>query len=464
VCERETDKHERECVCEREQVCERETESVCVRERDRAISPISQNIYTISLDDIFYCSTRNRMMSLLILLILLVTLSLTEGLIHHLTIHNDHRNMFKIESFGFLQGGTMQLDVSDFHVKPPSIPTTKAQGKKKYSNKEKELIVDEMDNIRRLDNSNINLAHYNVGFILRHAHSESAAQQDLERIIDRNECIFDKKRSNDIFVDMSDPSNWKKLSFVHQVDSEAEIGFYTLIFAHCNVKRSPDASTTGVIDKTGASDLTSHFAKSFSLEVVFQNPGPDYLSAGDTPLPIMYLVFFLIFSVAMALWMYVLSKGGRHQSTSFATPVVHKIHLLMLALLTVKVLTLLFESIRYHYIATYGVSEGWSLVYYFFATLKGIMLFTVILLIGSGYSLMKNYLNANEKKVIYAVLILQVVDNIAMVVLEETAPGSETWLTWKDILHLVDILCCIAILLPIIWSIKHLRYRLFSFD
>ena len=55
------------------------------------------------------------------------------------------------------------------------------------------------------------------------------------------------------------------------------------------------------------------------------------------------------------------------------------------------------------------------------------------------------------------VLSLQVLDNIAMVVLEETAPGSQGWLAWRDILHLVDIVCCCAIMFPIVWSIRHLR-------
>jgi uncharacterized membrane protein len=44
-----------------------------------------------------------------------------------------------------------------------------------------------------------------------------------------------------------------------------------------------------------------------------------------------------------------------------------------------------------------------------------------------------------------------------MVILEETAPGSQGWLTWRDVLHLVDIICCCAILFPIVWSIRHLR-------
>ena len=51
----------------------------------------------------------------------------------------------------------------------------------------------------------------------------------------------------------------------------------------------------------------------------------------------------------------------------------------------------------------------------------------------------------------------QVLDNIALVVLEEMAPGSREWYTWRDVLHLVDIACCCAILFPIVWSIRHLR-------
>merc|ERR1711998_426084 len=37
------------------------------------------------------------------------------------------------------------------------------------------------------------------------------------------------------------------------------------------------------------------------------------------------------------------------------------------------------------------------------------------------------------------------------------APGSQEWYTWRDVLHLVDIICCCAILFPIVWSIRHLR-------
>lgn len=77
--------------------------------------------------------------------------------------------------------------------------------------------------------------------------------------------------------------------------------------------------------------------------------------------------------------------------------------------------------------------------------------------VGSGWTLIRGHLQANEKRIIFTVLILQVIDNIAIVMVAETAPGSIGWLTWRDILHIVDIICCCAILFPIVWSIRHLR-------
>ena len=81
----------------------------------------------------------------------------------------------------------------------------------------------------------------------------------------------------------------------------------------------------------------------------------------------------------------------------------------------------------------------------------------VILLVGTGWSIVKPYLSGRERRIVVVVLVLQVVDNLALVVFEEAAPGSRAWLTWRDVLHLVDIACCVAILMPIVWSIRHLR-------
>jgi len=51
----------------------------------------------------------------------------------------------------------------------------------------------------------------------------------------------------------------------------------------------------------------------------------------------------------------------------------------------------------------------------------------------------------------------QVLNNVAQIILEETAPGSTVWLKWRNVLHVVDIVCCCFILVPIVWSIRNLR-------
>ena len=49
------------------------------------------------------------------------------------------------------------------------------------------------------------------------------------------------------------------------------------------------------------------------------------------------------------------------------------------------------------------------------------------------------------------VIPLQVIANIAQVVIDENGPY------WKQVLLLVDVVCCCAVLFPIIWSIRILR-------
>lgn len=81
---------------------------------------------------------------------------------------------------------------------------------------------------------------------------------------------------------------------------------------------------------------------------------------------------------------------------------------MMTVLLVFKTLSMLFESIRYHYLGLTGAAEAWSIVYYLFAFLKGITLFVVVLLIGSGWSLIKPFLHSRDKRIIMVVLSLQV--------------------------------------------------------
>lgn len=320
-----------------------------------------------------------------------------DALIHHLTIHNDDRNVFKIETFGFVDGGKIIIDLSDFtlhSVGRHHSNSTTVGIKPKNPSANSSIAIPPT----ATKNASAVVPEYQIGFIMRHAESESQAQQDLETIVERGQCIFDKKKPQDVHLDLSNPSSWKKVVLDYTIPNDG-IGMYSLIFSRCHP--------------------TGQHLVGFKLYAEFINPGPNYLSAGDAPLPTMYLCFVIAFTIALGVWIRVLRRDPARNGT------VHHIHHMMTVLLAFKVLSLLFESVRYHYIAKYGVSETWSIVYYVFACLKGIMLFTVILLIGSGYSLVKNYLHDNEKRIILVVLILQVLDNVAMVILEETAPGSQ---------------------------------------
>ena len=340
-------------------------------------------------------SWKNAMMGQLKLSIYFLLVSPIVGLIHHLVIKDDSRPLFEIETFGFYVGGSLNITIRDFSI----------QHDKK------------------------GVANHRIGLLLRSASSENEAQKELETIVEQGGCIFDKKREDDIFMDLSDTSEWKKISTYHTI-SPGSAGLYSLIFARC----APSGSSHKV---------------NFVMDAIFVNPGPSYLSAGEAPLPKMYMALFAVYSAALWLWCWVICRRDGHKA--------HYIHHLMGGLMAVKCLSLLLEAIRFHFIAQTGSSEGWSIIYYIFASLKGTMIFVVILLIGSGWSLVKPFLHSREKNIVVGVLSLQVINDIAMVIIEETSPGSVGWMTWRDLLHLVDMVCCIAILYPIFWSINHFR-------
>jgi len=83
--------------------------------------------------------------------------------------------------------------------------------------------------------------------------------------------------------------------------------------------------------------------------------------------------------------------------------------------------------------------------------------FTALVLIASGWSYLKPFLAERERKVVLVVIPLQVFANVATIILDESSPATKGWFTWRDIFHLLDIICCCAILFPIVWNIKHLR-------
>ncbi|XP_048200924.1 protein GPR107 isoform X2 [Perognathus longimembris pacificus] len=189
---------------------------------------------------------------------------------------------------------------------------------------------------------------------------------------------------------------------------------------------------------------------SFSLDIEITEKNPDsYLSAGEIPLPKLYISMAFFFFLSGIIWIHILRKQRND---------VFKIHWLMAALPFTKSLSLVFHAIDYHYISSQGFPiEGWAVVYYITHLLKGALLFITIALIGTGWAFIKHILSDKDKKIFMIVIPLQVLANVAYIIIESTEEGTTEYGLWKDSLFLVDLLCCGAILFPVVWSIRHLQ-------
>ncbi|XP_051993682.1 protein GPR108 [Xyrauchen texanus] len=187
---------------------------------------------------------------------------------------------------------------------------------------------------------------------------------------------------------------------------------------------------------------------SLHVEITEKNPS-GYLSAAEIPLPRLYISMAAIFFTAAIVWTYTLLKY-RYS--------VFKIHWLMAALVYTKAVSLLFHSINYHFINSEGHPiEGWAVMYYITHLLKGALLFITLALIGTGFAFVKYILSDKEKKIFMIVIPLQVLANVAYIIIEETEEGASEYALWREILFLVDLICCGAVLFPVVWSIRHLQ-------
>ncbi|KAG8085846.1 hypothetical protein GUJ93_ZPchr0010g8100 [Zizania palustris] len=178
---------------------------------------------------------------------------------------------------------------------------------------------------------------------------------------------------------------------------------YSLYFANC----APEALVTMKV----------------RTEMYNANPdgSKDYLSVGQAPVPAIYGFFAFFYAAFLAAWGYLTLTRDRH------------------------------------YIRVTGTPHGWDVAFYLFQLVKGVVLFAVIVLVGTGWSFLKPVLQDREKKVLMVVIPLQVMANIAAAVIGETGPFMQGWVTWNQILLFVDVACCCAVLFPVVWSMRSLR-------
>ncbi|ONK67811.1 uncharacterized protein A4U43_C05F4020 [Asparagus officinalis] len=182
---------------------------------------------------------------------------------------------------------------------------------------------------------------------------------------------------------------------------------------------------------------------------LFPDGSRDFLPVGRAPVPTACGLFSLIYVAFSVVWVHF----GLIRNRSSA----HGIHYLMAGLLFAKALNLVFKAEDQHYVRITGTPHGWDVLFYLFQFIKGVLFFTVIVLIGTGWSFLKPFLQDREKKVLMLVIPLQVVTNIASIVIGETGPFIRNWTTWVLVFIFVDVMCCCAVLFPIVWSIRSLR-------
>ncbi|KAJ9559135.1 hypothetical protein OSB04_013749 [Centaurea solstitialis] len=272
--------------------------------------------------------------------------------------------------------------------------------------------------------SDIDPSH--LGFFL--LTEESLIQVLIEYQENPNFCVMDSKFISLLFTfrDLSPPPD-SSFNESYPIKYPNE---YSLFFANCN----PDSLVT--------MDVRTE---------LYNTDGDnkrDYLSAGLTQLPFLYFVFSIAYFCFLGFWIGELKK---HKES------VHRIHILMGVLLAMKALNLICAAEDKHYVKVTGTPHGWDVLFYIFQFIRVVLLFTVIILIGTGWSFLKPFLQEREKKILIIVIPLQVLANIASIVIDETGPFIKDWVTWNQVFLLVDIICCCAIMFPIIWSIRSLR-------
>ena len=145
--------------------------------------------------------------------------------VHHLTITNERRFAFSIESFGFLPGGTVSVHVHDVSASPAD-------------------------------------AAHTMGFVLYPTTTESRIAEQVELLVADRGCALDASNEGVVKVNISDPATWARDTPMETVIERP--GLYDLLFTHC-------APAGGRV--------------AFSADIVFQSPGGHYLSAGEMPLP-----------------------------------------------------------------------------------------------------------------------------------------------------------------------------------
>ncbi|KAG9319495.1 hypothetical protein KVV02_004116 [Mortierella alpina] len=306
-----------------------------------------------------------------------------------LIISEDQRGLVFISSFGFFPGGVLDINLHDLKVEH-------YQGQDDSENR--------------------------IGFLIQKGPSDANAVDWEESCILDDEYFKEDIEQGGSEFRLLDTKN-TTFQYRHEI-LQGEQNMWSILFVNC--PRS---------------------IVSFKLTTTEINPGNNYLSAGDIPLPKVYAASAVAYFAASVLWAAMLMK----KDTKVFWP--HKLILVLAVMIGIQKT---FQVLKVHYMSTGVDSEGWTVMFYIFAFLKGSLSILIITLIASGWMFIKPFLSQKDKKIILVIIPLQILSNVASTITNETAIGSINWAFWTQVFPMVDLISCIVILGVIIQTQRHL--------
>ncbi|XP_034254196.1 protein GPR107 [Thrips palmi] len=403
-------------------------------------------------------------------LVLLLTIfaASSHGRIHELKLQGDERRYIALTTFGFYKGGYLNVRLLNFHPQPLdknhvygfSLDRTLSDAMNPYLDSHQERCLLEEPSRPETENPNSPPVVYftmdlknlklNVScsrkiptlHVYQNISSLPALSEHVQESAMPSQVLRAARSAEDESRTPCSNLQWPittdakreyfNASFVMYVATEAEEGLYNLYFHSCPNYHSDDAEVS----------IT------FTMEIEETNQG-NYLSAGEMPLPALYFMMALLFFLSGCFWVFIL-RHSKHP--------VYKIHYLMAVLVYLKSLSLLFHAINFHFIQTKGEHvAAWAILFYVTHLLKGAVLFITIVLVGTGWNFIKYILSEKDKKIFMIVIPLQVLANVAEIIIEESEEGDIEHRMWREVFIFVDLICCGAILCPVVWSIRHLQ-------
>lgn len=372
------------------------------------------------------------------------------GRIHQLHLTDDVRRSVDLTTFGFYTGGKLDVQMSNFQL-PEGAVTAQYGFTIQLTRNDAMNLEPYIDKCYLDDNENKISSLYPAIIILRmdfaklrlNVTCKGEQGLHLHLLLNRTKIYEDeyyneRKYTNvctspelPIFKETRNGFDYYNTSFAMYVATDREQGLYNIFFHSCPQHKG--------------AQLPSMNAK---FEIYESNTN-NFLSAGEMPLPALYTIMSFVFFVSAALWTFIL-KTSRHP--------VYRIHILMCILVYLKALSLAFHGINYHFIKIRGEHvTAWAILFYITHLLKGAVLFVTIVLVGTGWNFIKHILSDRDKKLFMIVIPLQVVANVAEIIIAESEVGDEVYYASREMFILIDFLCCGAILIPVVGSIRHLE-------